>query len=179
MLFLEWECLNFDQNFTEIPKGPIDNIPSFVQTMAWRRTGAYGLCCRVTRSQWVKNSCAFLNGPQMCLEAASIHFNDVIMGTMASQITSLTIVVYSTVYSGADQRKYQSSGVIDLCVGNSPVTGEFPAQMVSNAENVSIWWRHHVWEWCCIMAFVCYSIVNYEAWLFSIGVVTGLVISMG
>ena len=24
------------------------------------------------------------------------------------------------------------------------VTGEFPAQMVSNAENVSIWWRHHV-----------------------------------
>ena len=30
------------------------------------------------------------------------------MGTMASQITSLTIV-YSTVYSDADQRKYQSS----------------------------------------------------------------------
>ena len=31
-----------------------------------------------------------------------------------------------------------------LCMGNSPVTGEFPAQMASNAENVSIWWRHHV-----------------------------------
>ena len=30
-----------------------------------------------------------------------------------------------------------------LCVGNSPGTGEFPAQMTSNAENVSIWWRHH------------------------------------
>ena len=27
--------------------------------------------------------------------------------------------------------------------GNSPVTGEFPAQRASNAENVSIWWRHH------------------------------------
>ena len=25
-----------------------------------------------------------------------------------------------------------------------PGTGEFPAQMASNAENVSIWWRHHV-----------------------------------
>ena len=25
----------------------------------------------------------------------------------------------------------------------SPVTGEFPAQKASNAENVSIWWRHH------------------------------------
>ena len=29
------------------------------------------------------------------------------------------------------------------CVGNSPVTGEFPAQMASNVGNVSIWWRHH------------------------------------
>ena len=30
-----------------------------------------------------------------------------------------------------------------LCAGNSPGTGEFPAQMASSAENVSIWWRHH------------------------------------
>ena len=30
-----------------------------------------------------------------------------------------------------------------LCAGNSPATGEFPAQRASNAENVSIWWRHH------------------------------------
>ena len=36
------------------------------------------------------------------------HYSDVIMSTMASQVTSLTIV-YSTFYSGADQRKYQSS----------------------------------------------------------------------
>ena len=27
--------------------------------------------------------------------------------------------------------------------GNSPETSEFPAQMASNAENGSIWWRHH------------------------------------
>ena len=26
---------------------------------------------------------------------------------------------------------------------NSPVTGEFPTQRASNAENISIWWRHH------------------------------------
>ena len=38
----------------------------------------------------------------------SKHYIDVIMTTMASQITSLT-VVYSIVYSGADQRKHQSS----------------------------------------------------------------------
>ena len=62
------------------------------------------------------------------------------MGAMASQITSLTIV-YSTVYSGADQRKLRVTG---LCAGNSPVIGEFPAQGASDAESVSIWWRHHV-----------------------------------
>ena len=33
--------------------------------------------------------------------------------------------------------------VTGLCAGNSSGTGEFPAQMASNAEKVSIWWRHH------------------------------------
>ena len=33
--------------------------------------------------------------------------------------------------------------VTGLCAGNSPVTGEFPAQMATSVENVSIWWRHH------------------------------------
>ena len=40
-------------------------------------------------------------------------------------------------------KKTSKLRVTDLCVGNSPVTGEFPAQRSSNAENVSIWWRHH------------------------------------
>ena len=39
---------------------------------------------------------------------APCHYTDAIMSAMSSQITSLTIV-YSTVYSGADQRKHQSS----------------------------------------------------------------------
>ena len=70
------------------------------------------------------------------------------MGAIASQITSLTIV-YSTVYSDADQKKKTPKlRVAGLCVGNSPVTGEFPTQMASNAGNVSIWWRHHEMR-CC------------------------------
>ena len=36
------------------------------------------------------------------------------------------------------------NSVTGLCAGNSPGTGEFPAQMASNAENVSIWWRYQV-----------------------------------
>ena len=70
------------------------------------------------------------------------HYGDVIMGAIASQITSLTIV-YSTVNSDADQRKHQSSASLAFVWGISPGTGEFPAQMASYAENVSIWWRHH------------------------------------
>ena len=56
------------------------------------------------------------------------------MSTVASQITTFTIV-YSIVYSDADQRKQQSPASLAI--------GEFPAQMASEAENVSIWWRHH------------------------------------
>ena len=40
-------------------------------------------------------------------------------------------------------KKTSKLRVTGLCVRNSPVTGEFPAQMASNAENVSVWWRHH------------------------------------
>ena len=63
------------------------------------------------------------------------------MGAVASQITSLTIA-YSTVYSGADQIKHQSSASLALVRGihRWPVN---LAQMASNAENVSSWWRHH------------------------------------
>ena len=45
-----------------------------------------------------------------------LHYNDVIMGTIASQITSLTIV-YSIVYSDADQRKHQSSASLAFVRG--------------------------------------------------------------
>ena len=45
---------------------------------------------------------------QCCAQYSIIHYNGVIMSAVVSQITSLTIV-YSTVYSDADQRKHQSS----------------------------------------------------------------------
>ena len=66
------------------------------------------------------------------------HHNEL----MASQITSLTLV-YSIVYSRRRSKKTSKLHVTGLCEGNSPVTGEFPTQRASNAENVSIWWRHH------------------------------------
>ena len=57
------------------------------------------------------------------------------MSAMASQITDVSIV-YSTVCSGADKKKTSKLRVTGLCEGKSPVTGEFPAQMASNADNV-------------------------------------------
>ena len=45
-------------------------------------------------------------------------------------------------------KKTSKLRVTGLCAGNSPVTGEFPAQNASNVENVSIWWRHHVPRGC-------------------------------
>ena len=70
------------------------------------------------------------------------HYNDVIQGAMVSQITNLTMG-YSTIYSRRKSKKISKLRVTGLCEGNSPVTGEFPAQRTSNAGSVSIWWRHH------------------------------------
>ena len=70
------------------------------------------------------------------------HYDDVIMTTIASQITSLT-VVYSTVYSDAVQSKHQSSASLDFVWGIHrdrwiPRTkGQLRGKCVH-------WWRHHV-----------------------------------
>ena len=45
-----------------------------------------------------------------------VHYGDVIMGAIASQIANLTIV-YSTFYSDADQRKHQSSASLTFVRG--------------------------------------------------------------
>ena len=64
----------------------------------------------------------------------SWHYNDVVMSAMASQITSLTIV-YSTVYSGTDERKHQSSASLAFVRGihrwpvNSPHKGPVTRKM--------------------------------------------------
>ena len=89
----------------------------------------------------------------------SLHYSDVIMTTIASQITSLTIV-YSAVYSGADQSKHQSSASLAFVCG--PGTGQFPAQMASYAEDVPIWWRHHgFFKYSCTSIFHRHSLCTF------------------
>ena len=76
------------------------------------------------------NNCYFPN-------ILNTHYSGVIMSVMTSLITGV-LIVYSTVCLGADQRKFQSSVLLAFVRGI-----QFSAQRASNAENVSIWWRHH------------------------------------
>ena len=78
-------------------------------------------------------------------------YSDVMMSTMASQITSLTIA-YSTVYSDADQRKPQSSASLSFVRGihrgpvNSPHKGPVTRKMFDNViMDTSEMWIGQLW----------------------------------
>ena len=68
------------------------------------------------------------------------HYGDVIMGVSNHQPHDCLLNLLFRRRS----KKTSKLRVTGLCAWNSPGTGEFLAQMASNAENVSIWWRHHV-----------------------------------
>ena len=75
-----------------------------------------------------------------------LHCSDVIMSAIASKITGAPIV-FSTACSGAHQRNIKSLRRWPLW-GKPLVTYGLPSQRASNAENVSIWWRHRVHLLC-------------------------------
>ena len=89
---------------------------------------------------------------QWCGEATlrcHYHYDDVIMSTIASQITSLT-VVYSTVYSGADQSKHQSSASLAFVWGihrgpvNSPHKWPVTRKKFPFDDVIMSWARHYI-----------------------------------
>ena len=63
------------------------------------------------------------------------HYNDVIMGAMASQSPA------SRLFTQPFFRVHIKENI--KAPRHWPLCGEFPAQMASNAESVPIWWRHH------------------------------------
>ena len=83
------------------------------------------------------------------------HYTDVTMSPMSSQITSLGIV-YSTVYSGADQRKHQSSASLAFVrrIHRGPVNSPhkrpvtrkmFPFDDVIMWYMKTVMWSHPIW----------------------------------
>ena len=71
--------------------------------------------CAIDRSLYLMKDSNHLSLPK-CNETMETHYNDAIMSAMASQITGV-FIVNSTVSSGADQRKHQSSASLALVRG--------------------------------------------------------------
>ena len=69
---------------------------------------------------------------RLCLR---VHYCDAIMSELSSHIAGVSFRHRS--------KKTSKLYVTGHCEGNSPMTGEFPAQRANNAETVSIRWRHH------------------------------------
>ena len=96
------------------------------------------------------------------------HYDDVIMTTMASQITSL-MIVYSIVYSGADQRKHQSSASLAFVRGihrgpvNSPHKWPVTRKMFP-FDDVIMLGTHR----CCCVGLHVATWLNYNWWCHSI-----------
>ena len=73
------------------------------------------------------------------------HYNDAIMGAMASQITNL-MIVYSAACSGEDQRKHQRSASLAFVQGIHRWPVNSPHKWPVTRKMFSIWWRHHAWS---------------------------------
>ena len=84
-----------------------DHVCAFACAMPWE-DGIVSVDQKFTGTGW--------SDRQITLDNDGIHYNEVIVSVMPSQITILTIV-YSTVYSGADQRKHQSSASLAFVRG--------------------------------------------------------------
>ena len=70
-----------------------------------------------------------------------VHYNDVIMSVMASQITGSRLIAHPLIQA-MFKENIKAPRYWPLC-GEFTGDDEFPAQKASNAENVSIWWHHH------------------------------------
>ena len=89
--------------------------------MIWKREGIWHAFRMVLHTLRIRvwrhdNSPPAMSSSTNLCRVARFHYGDVTIGTIASQITSLTIV-YSTVYSDADQRKHQSSASLAFVQG--------------------------------------------------------------
>ena len=71
-----------------------------------------------------------------------IHYDDVIMGAIVSNHQPRDCLLNPLFRRRS--KKTSKLCITSLCAGNSPGTYEFPTQMASNVEIVSIWWLHHV-----------------------------------
>ena len=131
------------RNYTSSMYRP-DLTPGGRVVIGWVMIGAYILIKRKTFNVTI---CSYL----IC------HYDDVIMGAMASQITSLTIV-YSTVYSGADQSPASLAFVWGIRRGpvNSPHKKPVTRKMLPFDDVIVSKWRLGLNDYIIITLCVCW-----------------------
>ena len=142
-----WISLKISLKF--IPKVQINNILTLVQIMAWCHPGNKPLpepmmvslrmhTC-ITQPRWIKLHFQLL---QIILQypILSLQWRHNGHNRVSNHQPHDCLLNCLFRYRSKKPSKLRVTG---LCAGNSPGTGEFPAQMGSNTENVSIWWRHH------------------------------------
>ena len=140
-----------------VPKGPMNNIPALVQIMVWRRSGDKPLSepmmvsllthiC-VTRPQWVIPSVAWLavHAPDSEHDPGTRGFITVAsswapwhLKSPASPLLAQQLLLV--------QKRTPKLRITGLCVGNSPVTGDFPTQKASKRGK-----RFHLMTSSCLM----------------------------
>ena len=80
----------------------------------------------------------------------NLHYSDVIMSAMASNHRRLDYLLGR--FFRCTSKKTSKLRVTGLCEGKPPVTDGFVSQRASNAEDISIWWRHHGLVGCYIVS---------------------------
>ena len=144
------KCIFFNENvlisinisLKFIPKGPVNNIPALVQIMAWRRPGDKPLSepmmiislthiC-VTWPQWVKpqliqNKSDKPNGTTYNMVCV-YHQVDLSHGAYVKTWGGLVARALWTFIAWWRHQMETFSALLAICAGNSPVSGEFPAQ---------------------------------------------------
>ena len=142
-----WISLKISLKF--IPKVQINNILTLVQIMAWCHPGNKPLpepmmvslpmhTC-ITQPRWIKLHFQLL---QIILQYPILSLQWRHNGHDRVSNHQPHDCLFNCLFRHRS-KKTSKLRVTGLCARNSPGTGEFPAQMASNTENVSIWWRHH------------------------------------
>ena len=156
MHFFWMNIYKFWLKFHEVcSKSPINNTPALVQIMAWCRPGdkpfsepmIVSLLTHATRPQWdivgvFESAFRYVDviWAPLCLKSNTLQWRHNDYDSVSNHQPHDCLLGRLFRHRSKKTSKLRVTG---LCAGNSSVTGEFPAQMASNAENVSFWRRPH------------------------------------
>ena len=119
-----------------MPQNLANEEPALVQAMAWDRQAT----SHYLNQSWPRSMSPYnVTMPQAKTIFKTLHWRHIGCGSVLNHQPHDCLLNHLFRRRSKKTSKLRVTG---LCAGNSPGTGEFPAQMSSKAENVSIWWRH-------------------------------------